>query len=479
MTTTSVARSERLLDAIGKRIGLTDSGKQWLIGAVDPFHDTPLRIDGYPDVNEASSVVQVIKLSQSFSVPGSVSSGNWDCHVVQFPWATPTTALGGTFVPESQAPVAGGGLFTLNNAAISTGKWGGLGVASVAATQSTWTENLGSTETRTFPFATKLATYLNDEYRVIGMGFEVINTTSDLNIQGLVTCYRMPFVDIDSAKTVLVNGSTSGPPVTTTFGWIDVATTTCVPINPQGALLLEGSAQWKAKEGAYVVSTLNSQEVPTGNAACGIAMQLDPADPAFVAGVNDFILTLPVAAPNVAIPPTTSTNILQFIGAPSTATTKFNYAGAYFQGLSNTTTLTIDAVYIIEKFPSQLDTALVVLATPSARMDPQALDLYSEVIRSMPVGVPQRMNGMGEWFADAISEASNFIAPVLSSIPLPMAQMASKGLSVAGGIAKKFGSVPSKPPVAAPGKTYNSAGNQSVMAKGATQKKKKQKKNKK
>lgn len=482
MTTTSVARSERLLDAIGKRVGLTDAGRNWLIGCVDPFHDTPLRIDGYPDVNEASSVVQVIKVSQSFSAPGDAGSGNWDCHVVQFPWLTPTNGLGGTFTIPSGSPTGGGGgIFNLNSTTVATvGKWGGLGVCRVPASTQTWVTNT-STADETFPFAARLAPYLSDEYRVIGMGFEVINTTSDLNIQGLVTCWRMPFVDIDSAKTVLVGGSTSGPPVTTVVGWLDTATTTQVPITPAAALLLEGSVQWKAKEGAYVVSTLNSQELPTGNAACAIAMQLDPLDPAFVAGVNDYVLTAPLAGFAASVPPTTPTNTFNFIGAPSTSTLKFNHAGAYFQGLSNSTTLTVDAVYIIEKFPSQLDAALVVLATPSARMDPQALDLYSEISRSMPVGVPQRMNGMGEWFADAISEASNFIAPVLSAIPLPMAQMASKGLSVAGGIAKKFGSVPPKPATPnAPGKTYNAAGNQSVMSKGGvSQNKKKQKKNKK
>jgi hypothetical protein len=133
----------------------------------------------------------------------------------------------------------------------------------------------------------------------------------------------------------------------------------------------------------------------------------------------------------------------------------------------------VNTVYIIERFPSQLDADLVVLATPSARYDPQALDLYSEIIRSMPVGVPQRMNGLGDWFAEAVSTASDFIAPVLSAIPLPMAQLASKAVSTAGGIAKKL--APTKPmQQSGPGSTYNAAGNQSVakVMKGQQKKKK-------
>jgi len=236
-------------------------------------------------------------------------------------------------------------------------------------------------------------------------------------------------------------------------------------------LLLEGSKQWKAKEGCYVVSALNSMELPTGNTACTVAMKLDPSDPSFIPGVSDYTLTAPSISSNVNIPPTLPTNTLGLYQSPSTQCTKFNFAGAYFEGLSNTTTLTLNATYIIERFPSQLDTDLVVLATPSARFDPQALDLYSEIIRSMPVGVPQRMNGLGDWFAEAVSTASDFIAPVLSAIPLPMAQMASKAVSTAGGIAKKL--APSKPmQQSGPGSTYNAAGNQSV-AKPAQQKKKK------
>jgi len=470
MTTTSAARSERLLEKIGARIGLTECGRDWLIGAVDPFHDTPLRIEGYPDVNEASSVVQTVKLSTNINVPVGVV-GNWDCHIIQFPWMIPSRNIPGTW---SNPTTPGGGQFNLAPSGVGTGVYGSLMIDTVPSGAPTYLSNAPSGE-RSNPLDARLRPYMTGEYRLIGMGFEVINTTSDLNIQGLVTCWRAPFTDIDSAKTVFYTSFAVGPPATTTLGWLDTVTTSQVPINPGGALLLEGSKQWKAKEGCYVVSSLNSSVVPTGNAAAVVAMRLDPTDPAFVTGVTDYIVTAPASGGGIPIPPTTPTVFIQPIAAPSTEVTKFNYSGAYFEGLSNSTTLTLNAVYIIEKFPTQLDTDLVVLATPSARYDPQALDLYSEIIRSMPVGVPQRMNGLGDWFAEAVSTASDFIAPVLSAIPLPMAQLASKAVSTAGGIAKKYS--PTKPmQQSGPGSTYNAAGNQSVAkVKPAQQKKKKNK----
>jgi len=470
MTTTSAARSERLLEKIGARIGLTDCGRDWLIGAVDPFHDTPLRIEGYPDVNEASSVVQTVKLSTNIVVPVGIV-GNWDCHIVQFPWLHNTRVWPGSW---SNPAYPGGGVFNLVGNP-TTGAFGGLMYDAVASTspQTNTFLTTDSTSAHVNPLEPRLAPYLVGEYRVIGMGFEVINTTSDLNIQGLVTCYRAPFTDIDSAKSALILSQSSGPPVNTVFGWLDCISTSQVPINPGGALLLEGSKQWKAKEGCYVVSSLNSSEIPTGNAACSPVLKLDPADPSFVTNVSDYAIIAPAGATPVPIPPITPTNTLGLMAGFPSQTTKFNYAGAYFEGLSNSTTLTLNTVYIIERFPSQLDTDLIVLATPSARCDPQALDLYSEIVRSMPVGVPQRMNGLGDWFAEAVSTASDFIAPVLSAIPLPMAQMASKGVSVAGAIAKKL--APTKPmQQSGPGSTYNAAGNQSVAkAKPAQQKKKK------
>jgi len=78
-----------------------------------------------------------------------------------------------------------------------------------------------------------------------------------------------------------------------------------------------------------------------------------------------------------------------------------------------------------------------VLAKPSCRADDAAIEMYSEVIRQMPVGVPQKMNGLGEWFSDAVSAASDFISPVLSAIPHPVAQGASMALKGGAGVLKK------------------------------------------
>lgn len=443
MSQSDVSRSERVLNAIGSKIGLTECGRDWLIGCCDPYHDKPLNICGYPDVNEAASVTQVIKLSTQLSAPSGVST-NWDAHIHQFPWLSGIA----TGVPPPLVAVSDQTVFlALQNNAASPSNWGGLTIDSVAANLPTY--HYGNS-TITHPFDTQLKPYLAGEFRLIAMGFEVINTTSELNVQGLVTVYRYPMQDIDSASTIpLIALNQGSGPSANQIGFPSVLKTAAPPDTSGQALLLADSRQWKAKDGCYCVGTLNSSELPTGSNNVALQLSLNATDPISVDGFD--ALTTPVTIGTIGIPPTSPTNIISFFGVPQTDLTKFNHFGAYFQGLSNSTTLQVNAIYMVERFPTYLETDLVVLAKPSCRCDDAAIELYSEVIRQMPVGVPQKMNGLGEWFSDAVSAASDFISPVLSAIPHPMAQGASAGLKGLAGVTKKI-----MGPEVAPGKTYQS-----------------------
>jgi hypothetical protein len=300
-----------------------------------------------------------------------------------------------------------------------------------------------------FPFATKIPIYCSKEWRNIGMAFEIINTSAPLTKQGLITVYRYPTASLDSAKsTLVVTPITVGPPATQSLGYVDVVHIAQPPITTSTAMLLPGSRQWDAALGAYVVSTRNSSEAPAGTASVSVVMRLDPADPSFNAsstpGVQatqlltvssstfglGSILTVPTSAP---------TNVVTFLGAPNTGYMPYNLSGCYITGLGNTNTIQVNATYFFEAFPNHLDADLVVLAKPSPRMDTIALELVSEIMRAMPVGVPQGANGLGDWFADAVSEAANFIAPVLGAIPNPIAQGLSLAARGAGALARQLG----------------------------------------
>jgi hypothetical protein len=75
-----------LLDKLERSNQLTQDGRNWLIAACDPFHDTDLALSGYPDVTSASTVVQLVKKQIVISAPGSLTAGaNWDVNIVQWP----------------------------------------------------------------------------------------------------------------------------------------------------------------------------------------------------------------------------------------------------------------------------------------------------------------------------------------------------------------------------------------------------------
>jgi len=451
MSNMNVEVGDRLMDKISRELGLSECGKAWVTVALDPYHDTPVEsLKGYPDTNEAASVVQVVKSSYSVSVPTAITTGNWDCHICSFPWLNPS--------PSIQAQNSVGQVYTGNFNivdTINTGNtpWGGLMVDAVTPGTATF-QNISSTPFN-LDFSGTTSTYTVFEWRQIATGFEVINTTSDLNIQGTVTCYRQPWPPRESKSSTAFWNNTGGSGLTFVSGTLDTVFGPSPPNSIAEAMLLPGTVQWKAKEGAYVVSTLNSNDLPAGG---------DNTTPILDDGTSVATSRAFGAEESFTIVGASNTYVLKNVVPFGTALTDFNYGGAYFTGLSNSTTLTVNLIRYFERFPSVViptDRPLVVLATPSCRNDPQAQELYSAVIRHMPVGVPQRFNGIGDWFREAAQTARDLIAPVLSAIPLPMAQMGAGILNgIGNNLVKKY-SDDEKSVVIPPGKIYNAQGNQS------------------
>jgi len=448
----NVETGNRLMDKISKELGLSECGKDWVTAAIDPYHDTPLdHIMGYPDINESASVIQIVKSTYEISVPAGAGSGNWDCHVCSFPWLVKT---GTSFVNTAYVP----GLFTVNPSPPAVATFGGLMVDAVAAGNVTF--NPLSTTPVSLD-STLNQTYAVNDWRQIAHGFEVINQTAELTIQGLVTCYRSPWPARDTKSTTVFYSSTSSGAGALTSGSLDTIVGGGPPQTTGEAMLLPGTVQWKAKDGAYVVPTLNSHQLPSGS---DNTVPLVTWSGAGGSNVGPFAYNV-LVTPSVILPPTTGFSF-QVPYADVTALADFNFGGAYFTGLSNSTTLTINVIRYFERFPTidfVSDQALVVLGKPSCRNDPQAQELYSAVIRHMPVGVPQRFNGIGDWFREAVQTAKDIVAPVLSAIPHPLAMIGSGILKgIAGNVDKKYNQE-EKSVVIPPGRIYNSQGNQSLV----------------
>jgi len=209
----SVPRNDKIFNAIAARSGLTRCGTQWCRQALDPFHDSFLKDPcGYPDTNGDASIVQVVK--QSYNIAAPITSGNWDCNVVMMPWVNPIVmtastnngANGATPLnyltqanPSTSGDITVGGIQVISAA---SGTACDITEPSVAATY--------SNTSNTIP-----ATYLAGNGRVVAMAMEIVNTTSELNKQGLVTMYRIPVPQNDDCPTMyLNNNAASGDTVT-------------------------------------------------------------------------------------------------------------------------------------------------------------------------------------------------------------------------------------------------------------------------
>jgi len=425
------------------KAGLTQCGTEWLIQALDPYHDTARTPTGYPDTNANSSVIQVVK--QSYQLVTPIAAGNWDCNVVMLPWINPITMTqtvnGGNQVPPrniltqpnpaTTTDVVVGGIQVL--AAASGGNLD-ISIPAVAGTNINQSFSIPNT-------------YLQGNSRVVGMAMEICNTTSDLNRQGLVTCYRIPVPQNDDGTTMITANQIGGD--TNIFtGAADVVFIPKPPLNIAGAQLFAGTKAWGAEEGSYQVAGFNTPDVPANglNFTQPALYTTSQTDAAVL--FAHMTRTAPVAS------------IGGYAEVPAVSWTEMDMSGSFFTGLSNSTTLTVNYVVIIERFPTQDDLDLIVSAKRSPEYDVKALEAYSEIYQSLPVAVPFGENGWGDWFDTIANTASS----VLGMIPHPYAQAASVLVGGAKKIKDQFDQpvsdtrverIPQAPPMSAPRKSRN------------------------
>jgi hypothetical protein len=410
---TKITRSERVLERLVSQDLLSPHGRDFLIASVDPFHDTQLRdYAGFPDLDTTPSVRRLIKQSVTISCPTTIT-GNWDLHIVQWPWLVAASYVG---TNRTNNYISIGVIPTL--ATIKA-----IGGLSAYATVAGVAPNFNSIPTSQLTLADAFTTGSN---RVIGMGFEVVNTTSDLYRQGQVAVWRQP----NSAPDTMLfhrNSSTqaSGTAVVSEITGVIVP---CPPHTIASAMLQPGTRQWKAADGAYVVSPHISADNPAKfpdytqpivNLDEGATDTLtNKVSGVWPVGNNNLTCLCPIPVqPTVAA----GTYDQAFRCYP------IHMTGALFTGLSNESTLTINWNVYLETFPTVAEPDIVVLATPSAGLDPVALKLYSECMMSLPVGVPVDENPLGEWFAQVVDVISDFLTPAAMAFGLPGLSLASKG----------------------------------------------------
>jgi len=387
-----------------KRGKITSDGAEWLTLAVDPFHDYQHQIAGYPDADGSSTVVQCFQYAYDISAGIAGGGGNWDLHVFNNPYCVNSLQLQQELANNGASENVGS-LLTTQAGAFNIG--GLINVVKANAGEGlypfysgAWTATNLVTNSNMVP----AADILTPDSRVIGLGYELINTTAEINKQGALLAYRMP--QIHELSQVAIQDATSS-----FIGEVTCRKMRMLPTTPAEAAKLAGSQQWDAAQGAYVVCTQSSVENPINNIVSVAPMHTRNGTYA----LNDYVPMGPVL---LDLSAAKATGASAMRGMP-TKYFPFNTSGVMLTGLSASSTFRLRVKVYVEVAPTAMgvvDAQLNVLATPSATFDFNALRMYSQIAQTMPVAVPVSMNAFGDWWKTICGVMSNIAVPALTAI---------------------------------------------------------------
>lgn len=370
-------RAEQKLKKICDSLGITPEGRKWLDVALDPFKDVEQRPSGYPDKTMARSVVQVFHSQLEITRPATVPLGsNWDCNIFTDTLWRPnsakiTTRTAGCFLKSGQ---------TGTNASR-----GGLQIRSGPAGTPLLTEQAtGSLSLPTDVFDEE------SDSRVIAWAFEVHDKTSPLKRQGAVITWRVSDDTSEATSANVINTNADVAVIQTTvplYSLPEPPTTTAEAID------LPLSQEWKAEDGVYVVPLLNEPTNPLS--------QLKNIGFEAREGSNVYFNTI------------TQTGVIQHV-LQTNAKLPFTCSGAYFNGLSDESSLILNLTAYIEQFPSK-SSALHRLTQMSCPQDNVAIELYTKIARIMPTGCPVDDNFLGA-FISGIANAARAVIPHIPKI---------------------------------------------------------------
>jgi len=373
-------------------VGVTPEGWDWVVQAIDPFHDFKREIRGYPDMDNSNTVVRSLQGTLQIAAPGG---GNWDCHIFTMPVARALrmySAAGdsGILTIASDLNV----LMGLVNVAVGSSP---LGVPDIAYN---WPDAALGEDLR------------YKQSRLIAMGLEVVNTTAELYKQGTVTCYRSPARA--EAGDGYYDDEKKVDPVLEQRAKMQCIYVGEPPVDPEHAMLYPDSLQWEAKHGVYMPVTLNGVENPIRH-----PVPLETVVTPTPLGVDATTYVCQPLVDNVhgnAIPQVQKVFPI-------------NTAGIFFTGLSEQTTLTLRIKAYFEIAPTSSSGEVLQCATPSAGYDAKALQLYSLLSQKMPIATWSENNANGDWFKSVLSAIRMVADPIMAGIGklVPVGGMYSRG----------------------------------------------------
>lgn len=394
------------------RGAITENGKAAVIARLNPFSDLPIQhLRGFPDYETAPSIVRTIRASTTISATGAGDN------IMIFTW--PIANVVETFLCVRRNAI----IDQVIEDAGSDFKVGAVTISHYAslANMTLTSPTLNNTPVGLDPV------YLHDSCRVIGMGVEVYDVTADLYKQGTLTLFQVPQSTSEPSVYVVGPDGFSGDTVLQTP--VQGLPLKKFPTTLDQIMQLEGTRQWAAAEGAYIVTAFTGRD--------DFAGQPTYQTPLIYTGVTeareevDFLNTAAFNIGDWARPQVTDTSVVFLANKFMPCHSK----GILLSGLNANSTFTINTVFYLESFPASDDTALVTLARPSAELDEVALEMMSTAVQKLPIGVPVCENGLGDWFAEVVAEVAPWIGAAAKGLGVgPVEHIAES----AAGFAKSY-----------------------------------------
>lgn len=416
-----VQRGDRILQMLADSKIIKDSSVSAIKQALDPMHDTQLsKLSGWPDANTAPSIVRCVKQTKVVSLPSGTGFTSWDLHIQNWQWVN-SLPYCNKIMPRYNNIVnasTAGPLYT---------DWTTTGV-SIGGVTASYTNNGANfdvlTTSNSLANLDLSSSFIEGASRVIGIGIEAVNVTPQLYIGGQVGVFRLAEPAHD---TQMFNFSAAGP----SSGFI----TRAPPRNFAEMMLIPGTRQWEAKDGFYLVVPMLEAENPAR-----IPQYVLPLIPALGTiedhVTNDSSGSLGWNTGTLGVPAWTTLNgqpgfTTNILAPPCIASIPFHQGGAIFSGLAPEAQIALTVVYYVEEFPGFAQKELLTLANPSASYDPVAMEILTHAFKTLPVGVPANMNGLGDWFALAVRAAGSVIAPLAMAMGQPAIAALAGGASMA------------------------------------------------
>ena len=391
---------------------LSEAGLKWLTVAADPWHDTPVSgVQGCPDTNTGKSVVA--PANSEVQISKQTGPGNWSVRIT-------TQPLDRQLACNRYAHWGSNNFYSADGFDHQVGS---VTIEQTADTDLPFPDGFrrnGNAPVKNFVTTMEVPQkFRKGVFKVIGWGIEVINTTSPLEVQGLVTICRYNQNGAEDVQRYI----TADPPTVTNNVYLRTKRVRFPPNSQTEMLQHQGVQQWHAKEGCYCVVPLKElEQAATGT--CDVMPQWCDDSDGLTEGGASYVYAQflgQATLPGMTVPMNQFSGTGKYIPSDGVC--------IMFNGLSDATTLTVRSRWIIERFPSNDEDDILAIATPSAPFDPFALELYQRVMQKLRPGVMYKENPGGEWFSRVLGELADLAAPVLSAIPHPLAQGAAAAIT--------------------------------------------------